>query len=162
MFAAAFFWLLGPDGPVVRVDLGAPPEAGAGWLQPVAVALLLLSLATVVLQRRRARALDIDGLSGLRAFTLGAAVGNALLDLGGMLTPDRPNAESIQDIEEEPVDDAQGDGRTPPRGPATPRTGGARGSPDDLATATELRSMDDSRPLEPGPQGGDRARVVPR
>ncbi len=114
MLIAALTWLFDPTGPTVRVDLGTPPEAGAGWLQPIAIGLLLLSLLTVVLHRRRARAHGGPGLVGLRSFTLGAAVGNALLDFGGMLTPDRPSAESIQNIEEEPVDDALGDGRRPP------------------------------------------------
>lgn len=114
MLIAALTWLFDPAGPTVRVDLGMPPEAGAGWLQPIAIGLLLLSLLTVAIHRRRARARGGQGLVGLRSFTLGAAVGNALLDFGGMLTPDRPSAESIQNIEEEPVDDALGDGRRPP------------------------------------------------
>jgi len=111
---AALTWLFDPAGPTIRVDLGLPPEAGAGWLQPIALGLLLVSLLTVVIRRRRARAAGGGALVGLRSFTLGAAVGNALLDFGGMLTPDRPAAESIQNIEEEPVDDALGDGRRPP------------------------------------------------
>ncbi len=111
---AALTWLFDPTGPTVRVDLGPPPEAGVGWLQPIALGLLLLSLLTFVIQRRRSRAAGGQGLVGLRSFTLGAAVGNALLDIGGMLTPDRPSAESIQNLEEEPEDDALGDGRRPP------------------------------------------------
>jgi len=111
---AALTWLVDPTGPIVRVDLGAPPETGVGWLQPIALGLLLMSILAVVLKRRRDRATGQTGMSGMRSFAFGAAIGNVFLDIGGLLTPDRPSAESIQNLEEEPVDDALGDGRAPP------------------------------------------------
>ncbi|MCB9702279.1 MAG: hypothetical protein H6711_10320 [Myxococcales bacterium] len=100
--------LVGPQGPTVDVDLPPPPEAGAGVLQGVALLILIFAIAALVRHRRRMRA---QGIGGLRSFALGAAVGNALFDLSAVLTPDRPAASSIKELEEAPIDDAIGDGR---------------------------------------------------
>lgn len=120
MLVAITTWLFDPQGPVVVNDLSMPPEAGSGWLQPIALGLLLVSIVTTMIQRRRMRKLGVDGVVGLRTFALGAAVGNALLDLGSVLTPDRPAAESIRDLEEGVVVDDLGDGRPPGEGPRPP------------------------------------------
>lgn len=104
--------LLDPEGPIVRVDLGVPPSE-LGWLQPFAFIFTLLSLIVFGIHRRRVRTLGYAA-GGLRSFALGAALGNAALGLGSILTPDRPCVESIQDLEDKTVADELGDGRDPP------------------------------------------------
>lgn len=99
-----------PRPPVVRMDEPIPPEAGAGALQPIALALLILSIYAVWRQRRRAKKL---GLTGMRSFAVGAAVGNVLMDINALLMPDRPDAAVMASLEEEVVADAFGDGRRP-------------------------------------------------
>jgi hypothetical protein len=112
-----------PRQTVVEVDLPLPPEAGVGWLQPLAVIVLLVCVVAMLRHRTRMRK---HGLSGLRSFALGAAVGNALLDLGAILMPNRPAAVCIQRLEEEPVVDEAGDGRDPPIGQPASSDGDSR------------------------------------
>ena len=97
MLTAATLWLLDPSGPTVTLDLPPPPEAGAGWLSPLAFLLMLASVVLIVRQRRRLLA---KGASGLRTLALGAALSNAVLDLGSTLMPNRPVAEWIMKLEE--------------------------------------------------------------
>ena len=117
MLLGALTWLFDPEEPIVRQDLPAPPGARAGWLQPIALGILLFSIVAMILRRRRARRL---GIEGIRTFAFGAAVGNVLFDLSAVLTPDRPAAESIRDLEETPERDDLGDGRDPTKGDGKP------------------------------------------
>ncbi len=113
MLLALRYLLLDPAGPIVQVDLGVAPSE-FGWLQPFAVVFTLLSLIVFAIHRRRVRTLGYAA-GGLRSFALGAAIGNAALGLGSILTPDRPCPESIQKLEDEGVEDELGDGRDPPQ-----------------------------------------------
>jgi hypothetical protein len=85
------------------------PSGGAfGW---IALVLGALAVALVVAARRRARRTGRP--VGVRDLPGGTAVGNALFDLGSILQPDRPDAAVIRRVDEEPHEDARGDGREP-------------------------------------------------
>ena len=134
---------LGPfaNEPSVSVDLPPAPETGVGWLQPIAVLVLVISVAAILRHRRRLRE---HGIGGLRSFALGAAVGNALMDLGSILMPNRPAAVSVESLEQHVEKDGYADGRDPParagasagatrssrRMPAAPTSAAPRSAPD--------------------------------
>lgn len=87
-----------------------PDQTGAvfGW---IALFIGMFAAALVVVARRRARRRGRP--VGIRTLPGGAAVGNALFDLGSLLQPDRPDAAVIRRIDEETEQDGRGDGRDP-------------------------------------------------
>ncbi len=113
--------------PQVSVDLPPAAETGVGWLQPIALIVLLISVAAILRHRRRLRK---HGIGGLRSFALGAAVGNVLMDLGAILMPNRPAAVSMENLEQHVEKDGYADGRDPPaRAGNTPATRSSRRMP---------------------------------
>ncbi len=96
--------------PEVTIRTDPPPEPG-GLFSVVAVLCGLLILAVVLRRALRGK----RGARGLFAFSVG--VGNALMDLAGVLQPDRANVESIQKAEiggsRAEQDEDVGDGRPP-------------------------------------------------
>ncbi|HWB79202.1 MAG TPA: hypothetical protein VG755_29780 [Nannocystaceae bacterium] len=87
-----------------------PDHSGAvfGW---IALFIGLLAATLIVVARRRARRRGQP--VGIRTLPGGTAVGNALLDLGSLLQPDRPDAAVIRRLDEETEQDGRGDGRNP-------------------------------------------------
>jgi hypothetical protein len=137
-------WVPAAGQPEVSVDLPPPPEAGVGWLQPLAVVVLVLSVILVIRHRRRVRK---HGITGLRSLALGAAVGNVLMDIGAILMPNRPAAVSVQELEAHVEEDAVGDGRGPP---ATSPRGAWR--PGDGTPPGRTRGGEDRRADARGPR----------
>jgi hypothetical protein len=90
------------------------PGAVAPLIFGIAIVLTLVPLVMIGLRRIRGRGSEVS-----RRSSAGAAVGNALFELGSMLQPDRPNVETIVRLEEEDIEDDVGDGRDPGR-KATP------------------------------------------
>ncbi|MEM6992818.1 MAG: hypothetical protein AAF721_20050 [Myxococcota bacterium] len=91
--------------PEVTIRTDPPPEPGGIFSL---IALLCVVLIVTVVLRRALR--GKRGANGLFAFSVG--VGNALMEMGAMLQPDRANVESIQKAEAPGEDKADvGDGR---------------------------------------------------
>lgn len=118
-----------PGMTVLREPL--PPE-GDGTLALAPLVLLILVFSVLYAIRRR-RIRKRTG-SRLTSFALGAAVGNALLELNAMFQPDRPAVMTKADDHAEPR--TFGDGRIPEPGPGP--------------TVTEHRTgADEPRPAAP-------------
>ncbi len=106
-----------------------PPDALGPLFGGLAIAVLVVSIVWIGVRRIRGR-----GTESARKSAGGAAIGNALFELGSILQPDRPNVETIVRIEEEGIEDEAGDGRDPERLRARPRP------PPDRALQTAVES----------------------
>lgn len=94
-----------------------PPDEGFYAAAPVVLVLLVVSL-WVLVRRRRVRA-QVQSQSRRRggimaSIALSAALGNALVELGGFFQPDRPVAMAMERGDCEHTPEGVGDGRTPP------------------------------------------------
>ena len=106
-----FAWLepIAPTAPEVSINLPAPPDP-LGPLGPVLGALAVLLIISVVLRRLLRGRL---GAQTVFAFSIG--VGNALMEVGAMLQPDRPKVtvSSEQDAPSASESETAGDGPLP-------------------------------------------------
>ena len=90
-----------------------PPAEGFYAAAPVVLVLLLVSL-WVFVRRRRVRAQSQRRGGIMASIALSAALGNALVELGGFFQPDRPVAMAMERGDCERTPEGVGDGRTPP------------------------------------------------
>lgn len=104
-----------PSHAVVRNEL-PPPTDGLYALAPLVVALLVLS-ALYWIRLRRARASARRRGTTVAGFALSAALGNALVELGAVLDPNRPVAMVMERGDCDRDDEGTGDGRLPPPPP---------------------------------------------
>lgn len=116
MFALILAW-----APAVENRPPPAPDAVGPLMAGLAIAIIVVSLVWFGIRRMQGR-----GTEAARRSTGGAAVGNALFELGSILQPDRPNVETIVRLEEEAVEDDVGDGRDPARPRASPRPAAER------------------------------------
>ncbi len=110
-----FAWLepIAPTAPEVSVKLPPPPDP-LGPLGGVVGGLAVLLILTVVLRRLL---LGRRGHAAVFAFSLG--VGNALMEVGAMLQPDRPQV-TVCSEKNSPAareDEHVGDAKPPPTRP---------------------------------------------
>ena len=106
-----------------------PPQPYGGGVLWLVLLVGILVVWLIVAARRRAGRLDRP--DGLQRLPGGGALGNALMDLGSLLQPDRPDAAVIQKLEEEGEHDERGDGRDPERKSSPPSPRQPRQSPHD-------------------------------
>lgn len=124
-----FAWLvpIAPTPPEVSINLPPPPEP-LGPLASVVGALAVLLIVTVILRRLlRGR----RGAETVFAFSVG--LGNALMEVGAMLQPDRPKitVSSEKNMPSESEDGGVGDAKPPPENGQLPSESesGSRGQP---------------------------------
>lgn len=144
----ALGWLAAVPDPVVT---GPPPPPPPG--APLGIAIPIVALTLLAITWWIAKRLTRPGsLRMARIGVFGAAIGNALMDLGAILQPDRPSAVEIQRA------------RQATQRPATPGDRGPRPRPHQvhrITTRARRRCAwpigERGRPRPPGP----RARAHP-
>lgn len=107
-----FAWLvpIAPTSPEISLDLPPPPDP-LGPLAPILGVLAVLLIVTVILRRLlRGR----RGADTVFAFSVG--LGNALMEVGAMLQPDRPKVtvSSEKNMPSSREDANVGDAKPPP------------------------------------------------
>ena len=106
--------LIAPE--VTRTPPPAPDAVGP-LIGGLAILITVLSLVWIGFRKLR----RYGPKDGVRSSSGGAAIGNALFEMGSVLQPDRPNVEVIVKLEEEVLEDEVGDRRNPGRKPTPPR-----------------------------------------